>query len=75
MNRSPVEIHRREGRRGNVDEKCEGRNDGAQYCTDSLDSEIVPSGQVSGTEAFKDSEGEYYHPEALSWLIPLKQTI
>lgn len=43
------------------------------FTADCLDSAIVPSGQISGPEATKDHEGDCYHPETLSWLIPLRQ--
>ena len=40
---------------------------------DSLDSGVVPTGQVSGPEAIKASKMECHHPETYPWLIPLRQ--
>lgn len=47
---------------------------GTILTADSLESGIVPTGQSDqSSETIKEDERECYHPETLSWLIPLRQ--
>lgn len=69
---SLVEIRKKEGKRENVGEKCEGKNGGAPRCADySLDCGEVLSGQWP--RRHQRYKGKCYHPETFSWFIPLRQ--